>query len=175
MRNAEWVLRGLLRLRCWIWGKIFNRALSPLGASAMVDEAVVDAARRVMAEHEPEFERAIAGGGWDDSGLGRMVSAGVRVGAGLGLVEGVTVGGGAGAPAPRLDFGGALGVLRDGGRVSRAGWNGRGMWVFHVAGVQIGGGPGMRPYLALRTVDGSVVPWVASQTDLLGVDWEVVS
>jgi hypothetical protein len=31
-----------------------------------------------------------------------------------------------------------------------------------------------RPYLMIRTVDGSFVPWVISQTDALADDWGVV-
>lgn len=31
-----------------------------------------------------------------------------------------------------------------------------------------------RDYIAIKTVDGSVVPWVATQTDLLAKDWYTV-
>ncbi len=31
-----------------------------------------------------------------------------------------------------------------------------------------------RPYLMMRTVDGSFVPWVASHTDLIEEDWSEV-
>jgi len=30
------------------------------------------------------------------------------------------------------------------------------------------------PYLMMLTADGSFVPWVASQTDLLGLDWIIL-
>jgi Protein of unknown function (DUF2829) len=30
------------------------------------------------------------------------------------------------------------------------------------------------PYIQMSTVDGSLVPWVASHTDLLSDDWSVV-
>lgn len=31
-----------------------------------------------------------------------------------------------------------------------------------------------RPHLDMKTADGSIVPWIASQTDLLADDWQVV-
>lgn len=34
--------------------------------------------------------------------------------------------------------------------------------------------PDEQDYLVLRTVDGTWVPWVVSQTDALATDWEVV-
>lgn len=131
----------------------------------MGEVGVVDTVRRVLSRHEPEYADRILAGGWDESGLARIVADAVREGAAETEFQPVA---GAG-----LEFGAALAVLRGGGRVARAGWNGRGMFVFHVSGVTGGSGPGMRPYLALRTVDGDVVPWVASQTDLLASDWAV--
>ena len=66
----------------------------------------------------------------------------------------------------------ALTAMRSGHRVAREGWNGRGMWVF----LQL---PGQQskmtlPYLAMKTVDDQLVPWLASQTDLLAEDWFTV-
>lgn len=87
-----------------------------------------------------------------------------------------------------MDFGEALKALKDGSRVTRAGWNGKGMFVVHQKGYPDGipinantaeatGIPQgtvciFRPYLMMRTVDGSFVPWVISQTDALADDWE---
>lgn len=71
-----------------------------------------------------------------------------------------------------LTFGIALQLLDSGRKVTRAGWNGRGMWIelqrpdAHSKMT--------RPYLFMSTVDGDLVPWVASQTDLLASDWQVV-
>jgi hypothetical protein len=31
-----------------------------------------------------------------------------------------------------------------------------------------------RDYIAMKTVDENVVPWVASQTDILAEDWQIV-
>jgi len=69
-------------------------------------------------------------------------------------------------------FGRALELLRAGCAVERAGWNGRGMWV----GLQVPDGHSKmtHPYIYMSTADGSLVPWVASQTDLLAEDWHLV-
>lgn len=89
-----------------------------------------------------------------------------------------------------MDFGDALRALKDGDRVTRSGWNGKGMFVVHQKGYPDGipinantaeatGIPQgtvcvFRPYLMMRTADGSFVPWVISQTDALADDWERV-
>jgi hypothetical protein len=88
------------------------------------------------------------------------------------------------------NFGGALEALRDGRKVSRSGWNGKGMWIVYQKGypdgIQINkntaeatGSPvgtvcKFLPYLMIKTADGSFVPWLASQTDILADDWQVV-
>jgi len=71
-----------------------------------------------------------------------------------------------------FNFGAALASLWAGQRVSRAGWNGKGMYL----DLQIPDGQSKmtRPYIFMSTVDGDLVPWVASQTDLLADDWSVV-
>jgi hypothetical protein len=70
------------------------------------------------------------------------------------------------------DFGSALWALWGGERVTRAGWNGRGMWLELQRPDE--GSKMTRPYIYMKTVDDDLVPWVASQTDLLSFDWEVV-
>ncbi|GIE29980.1 hypothetical protein Ait01nite_030250 [Actinoplanes italicus] len=86
-----------------------------------------------------------------------------------------------------MDFGQALSALKSGSKVSRSGWNGKGMYVVLQKGYPDGIGANantaealgvdegtvlvFRPYLTMRTVDGEFVPWVASQTDLLAEDW----
>jgi hypothetical protein len=69
-------------------------------------------------------------------------------------------------------FGRVLELLRAGYMAERKGWNGRGMWI----GLQVPDGHSKmtRPYIYIRTVDGSLVPWVASQSDLLAEDWHLV-
>ena len=70
-----------------------------------------------------------------------------------------------------LDFGDALRALKDGHRVTRKGWNGKGMWL----GLQVpdAGSMNTLPYIYMITVTGDCVPWLASQTDMLSKDWEI--
>lgn len=69
------------------------------------------------------------------------------------------------------DFGGALQALKEGKRMERKGWNGKGMYIClqkpdaHSANTL--------PYIWMRTVQGDRVPWLASQTDMLAEDWVV--
>jgi uncharacterized protein DUF2829 len=87
-------------------------------------------------------------------------------------------------PGPGMDFGAALAVLKAGGRVTRAGWNGKGMFLYLVPGSVFTVNrppldgiypPGTeityRPHIDMKTADGSCVPWLASQSDLLEADW----
>ncbi len=69
------------------------------------------------------------------------------------------------------DFGWALRNLISGNRVCREGWNGKGMWIALQtpdANSKMG-----RPYLYIKSVDGLLVPWSPSQTDILAYDWEL--
>jgi Protein of unknown function (DUF2829) len=85
-----------------------------------------------------------------------------------------------------FSFSSALVHLKDGGRVAREGWNGKGMFLFLVPGSRftVNRKPllGIYPegtvidyhaHIDIRTADGQVVPWVASQTDLLADDWVI--
>lgn len=71
-----------------------------------------------------------------------------------------------------MTFGEALRALKNGNCVSREGWNGRGMYVELQRPDEHS--KMRRPYLFMRPVDGELVPWVASQTDLLAEDWFIV-
>jgi hypothetical protein len=67
-----------------------------------------------------------------------------------------------------------------GAKAFRAGWNGKGMWLCYVeqwaAQVDHGGEvKHMLPFIAMKTVDGGLVPWLASQTDLLAHDWQILA
>lgn len=89
-----------------------------------------------------------------------------------------------------MNFGEALSFLKDGFRVARSGWNGKGMYVVlqagypdgipinkntaEATGLEQGTVCVFRPYLMMCTVDGSFVPWVISQTDALADDWTEV-
>lgn len=70
-----------------------------------------------------------------------------------------------------LNFGQALQLLRDGKRMSRVGWNGKGQYL--ELQVPDEHSKMSLPYIYITTVDQKLVPWVASQTDLLASDWIV--
>jgi hypothetical protein len=85
------------------------------------------------------------------------------------------------------NFGEALVALKFGQKVARQGWNGKGMFLYFVPEGQYPartaiakaewGEDGLvpyQPYIAMKTVQGTVVPWLASQTDMLAEDWEVL-
>lgn len=70
-----------------------------------------------------------------------------------------------------MDFGEALAALNEGQRVTRAGWNGNGMWL--ALQVPDANSKMRRRYLYMSPIDGDLVPWVASQSDLLADDWGI--
>ena len=84
-------------------------------------------------------------------------------------------------------FGSALDALDVGSRVQRAGWNGKGMFIFLVPRSQFvvnrppldvhfpeGTVINYQPHVDMYTADGTVVPWLASQSDILAQDWQVL-
>jgi hypothetical protein len=71
------------------------------------------------------------------------------------------------------DFGWALLRLLAGKRVAREGWNGKGMWL--ELQVPDAHSKMKQPYIFIVPVGGQLVPWVASQSDLLSTDWDEVS
>lgn len=85
------------------------------------------------------------------------------------------------------DIGFAVSAMRNGARVARAGWNGKGMFLYYVpegaypartdAAKKQWGEDALVPYgayVAMKTAQDNVVPWLASQTDLLATDWCVL-
>jgi hypothetical protein len=70
-----------------------------------------------------------------------------------------------------MDFSAALHALKNGSRVHRAGWNGAGQWIAMQTPDE--NSKMSLPYLYISTVGGALVPWLASQTDLLSEDWEI--
>lgn len=84
-----------------------------------------------------------------------------------------------------MDFGDAIRALKSGQRVQRAGWNGKGMWLWLMEGMvvpeQMVNGrtkrhvPVVGAYIVMWTAQGVWQPgWLASQADMLADDWEVV-
>jgi hypothetical protein len=72
----------------------------------------------------------------------------------------------------RMDFGEALTELKLGHRVARAGWNGKGMWLELQSPDD--NSKMTLPYIFMKTADDNLVPWLASQTDLLSDDWGII-
>ena len=86
----------------------------------------------------------------------------------------------------KMGFDQALKALKSGMCVQRLGWNGKGMYLYLVNGSQfevnreplsrhlpMGTVVNYRPHIDMRAADGSFVPWLASQSDLLEEDWVV--
>jgi Protein of unknown function (DUF2829) len=70
------------------------------------------------------------------------------------------------------DFGWALRQLQMGERVFRENWNGKGQYL-ELQTPDVNSKMTL-PYIFIHTVQGDLVPWLASQTDLLSEDWDVV-
>lgn len=71
-----------------------------------------------------------------------------------------------------MNFGLAIEAMKMGKRVARRGWNGKDMFLRIQA-------PDKNsfmslPYIYMRPVGGGLVPWLASQTDMLSDDWFIV-
>ncbi len=88
-----------------------------------------------------------------------------------------------------MTFGLAIEALKRGHKVSRKGWNGKDMFLYYVPAnsypatrntlnTMVGMFPDdMVPYgayIAMKTAQNNVVPWLASQTDVLAEDWGIV-
>lgn len=100
-----------------------------------------------------------------------------------------------------MDFGDAIRALKAGKKVARAGWNGKGMWLSlscpghgsmpmsrnipasafwsennaKYAEECCGGHATVLPCITMKTATGEILMgWLASQTDMLAIDWQVV-
>lgn len=90
-------------------------------------------------------------------------------------------------------FGWAIRSMRNGNRVAREGWNGKGMWITYSPGVESmsadkffslnnaafageqGGHADVLPCITMKTADGKILMgWLASQSDMLASDWGIV-
>lgn len=84
------------------------------------------------------------------------------------------------------NFGDALIALKDGKRVSREGWNGKGMFLLKINGCndiaslhgygfgECLGEPTFADTVVVRTPANRLVAWTCSQEDMLAEDWSVV-
>ena len=92
-------------------------------------------------------------------------------------------------PVSGLSFGLAIEALKLGKKVARAGWNGKGMWLRLVLSIHDLPRSGTSlpvyrltceddatalPWIGMKTADNKFVPWLASQTDMLAEDWQIV-
>lgn len=89
-----------------------------------------------------------------------------------------------------MTFGEALEELKKGKKVARNGWNGKGMFLVQQNGSEVSGNdmknePAKNyygdskvkicPHIDMKAADNSyVVGWLASQTDMLSEDWNVI-
>lgn len=87
-------------------------------------------------------------------------------------------------PINALTFGYAIEAAKKGHKIARMGWNGKGMFLYYVpansypaqteaAKSHFGAEVPYGAYLAMKTAQGNVVPWLASQTDVLAEDWVI--
>jgi hypothetical protein len=88
----------------------------------------------------------------------------------------------------RPDFGWALEQLKKGKKAARRGWNGKDMYIYLQKGSIIADenirNQNMKtgqaeveilPHIDMKTADGKFLcGWLASQTDMLSEDWEIV-
>lgn len=82
----------------------------------------------------------------------------------------------------QFSFSTALELLKQGQKICRKGWNGKGMWLSYLdpyhnnqfSITEKDGAEGtFSPYIGMKTADNKYVPWLASQTDLLADDWMI--
>jgi hypothetical protein len=96
-------------------------------------------------------------------------------------------------PVVGMTFGLAIEAMKQGAKVARSGWNGKGMWLALGAGnpanpaasfwnqhtrafaEQNGGSAPVLPYILMKTAAGEILMgWLASQSDMLAEDWTIV-
>jgi len=87
-----------------------------------------------------------------------------------------------------MNFGQALQEMKNGNKLARSrGWNGKGMFIFLVPGsnFKVNRAPllgiyeegteiNYQSHIDMKTADDTIVPWLASQSDMLAEDWEIV-
>lgn len=71
-----------------------------------------------------------------------------------------------------MNFGKAIECLKTGKKVARKGWNGKNMYL--ELQVPDEHSKMSLPYIFMFTAQGDRVPWLASQTDMLCEDWELI-
>ena len=84
-----------------------------------------------------------------------------------------------------VNFGEALVALKQGNKVARSDWNGKGMWLILIVGEAVaqaiadrygdGNAIPVLDAIYMKTATGELVPWLASQTDVLMEDWIILT
>ena len=76
-----------------------------------------------------------------------------------------------------MNFAGAIVQLKDGEKLTRKGWNGKGQYIFLAEKVTCSDSKGYlyssKNAIAFWGTSGLQVGWLASQADMLADDWEV--
>ena len=72
-----------------------------------------------------------------------------------------------------MNFGQAIELLKQGGRITRPGWNGKGMYLWLERWEAFRDHrPNFAPCIIMQTAQGARQPgWLASQADMLAEDW----
>lgn len=83
-----------------------------------------------------------------------------------------------------MTFGEAVEELKLGKQITRAGWNGKGMFLFYVGSAEwtvhekllplVEGMVG-QSWIAMKTAQEMITPWAPVQSDVLSNDWSVVN
>jgi hypothetical protein len=86
-----------------------------------------------------------------------------------------------------MNFSEALIMIKSGNQLTRSSWNGKGLFVFLVAGSQFkvnrapllgifeeGTEVTYNPHIDIRTANGSISTWVPSIGDVMAEDWKLV-
>ena len=78
-------------------------------------------------------------------------------------------------PAPDMDFGDVIKAMKESKdpiRFARRGWNGKNMYIVLQRPTRTS--KMTLPYIYMMTADRQLVPWLASQSDMLADDWHAV-
>lgn len=154
------------------------------GESACVDPNNFDQKIGEQVAYDNAFEKMWAPYGfWLHKALAEFDNLPTNTAQEKWLKEDVPVEGGSVLPkTERLSFSDAVAALKEGLRVERAGWNGKGMWLSMVnvenysviSQLPNDGAIELLPWIGMKTADNKFVPWLASQTDVLAEDWQIV-
>jgi hypothetical protein len=88
-----------------------------------------------------------------------------------------------------VNFGKAIEALKEGKKVARVGWNGKKMFLMlaypdykdgRMSATVVfnksfdGVGSALENFIVMKTADNTLIPWLASQTDMLSEDWAII-